>query len=174
MIKAIFLDRDGVLNDNARPVNKVTDLILYPWVSESLEVLSNLGYTLLVVTNQGGVSLGYLTEEELDKIHTELHTQTNNRIKEISYCPHIDNKNEYRKPNPGMINDFIKKYDIDPNQSFMIGDREADILAGYNAGVKTIKIGSPYYLADHNTNNLLEAAHLIKELSISNDKYSSK
>ena len=170
-MKAIFLDRDGVLNDNKKPVNKPSDLTLYPWVNKSLDILKKLGFTLFVVTNQGGISCGYFTAEDLESIHNELNILTGDKICEIVYCPHFKEKCSCRKPEPGMIDDLIKRYNIDRSKSFMIGDRDVDIIAGKSAHLKSIKIGSPLSKADYTVNNLLEAVKIIEKLTISNNKY---
>lgn len=169
-MKAVFLDRDGVINRNHKPVNKPRDLVLYPWVISSLRLLKSLDYRLFVVTNQGGISAGYFTEEALQKIHNKLDIETNHVIDEISHCPHIGNNCECRKPKPGMLNSLIKKHSIDPSASFMIGDRDVDIIAGQGAGLTTIAIGKKSHGADYRVDNLLEAANIISDLSTSNDK----
>lgn len=162
--RAVFLDRDGVINDNKKPVNKPEDLILYPWTYEAIEMLNRANYLVFVVTNQGGIEMGYFTEYDLKAIHIELTNRLNKKqicIEDIAYCPHFKTKCRCRKPLPGMILNLAEKYDIDLTSSFMVGDREMDIEAGHQAGCTTIKLGKPYALADYTVNNLLEASRLI-------------
>jgi len=86
MKKAVFLDRDGVINENHKPVNTPEDLKLYPWVVSAIEKLKDAGYYVFVVTNQGGIELGYFTEEDLNLIHDKLirdMESINNAIKEL-------------------------------------------------------------------------------------------
>ncbi|QEK12806.1 HAD family hydrolase [Crassaminicella thermophila] len=167
MKKAVFLDRDGVINDNKKPVNKPEDLILYPWTIDALKMLSKADFLLFVVTNQGGIEMGYFTEDDLHRIHnemTKIFQSEKISIHDIAYCPHFKTKCTCRKPSPGMLLELAKKYHIDLKSSYMVGDREMDIEAGFKAGCKTIKIGKPCKNADYTVYNLLEAAKLIVHL----------
>ncbi|MTI71320.1 MAG: HAD-IIIA family hydrolase [Firmicutes bacterium] len=163
MRKALFIDRDGVINDNKKPVNKPKDLIIYENSKKALKLAYNEGYDLFVVTNQGGVELGYITEDDLDRIHNKLKNDLKDycKIKEIKYCPFYNRKSENRKPKPGMILDLLKKYDIDIDNSWMIGDMDTDITAGIKAGCKTAKIGKVNPKADINGNDLLNVVKRI-------------
>lgn len=164
MNKAVFLDRDGVINDNYKPVNTPDDLKLYPWSAESILLLNQAGYYVFVVTNQGGIEMGYFKEKDLNEIHEKLIMEVNEHgaaIDEIDFCPHFKTKCECRKPLPGMINRLGKKHNIDLKNSFMVGDRDVDIEAGIKSGCKTIKIGKPYKKADYTVKNLKEAVNVI-------------
>ena len=164
MNKAVFLDRDGVINDNYKPVNKPQDLKLYPWSAKSILHLNNAGYYVFVVTNQGGIEMGYFKEDDLNEIHMKLQKEIEKEganIDAIEFCPHFKTKCDCRKPSPGMLKKLAEKYDIDLRLSFMIGDRDVDIEAGIKAGCKTIKIGKSYEKADYTTKNLLEAVKII-------------
>ncbi|RKD27554.1 D-glycero-D-manno-heptose 1,7-bisphosphate phosphatase [Caminicella sporogenes DSM 14501] len=164
MKKAVFLDRDGVINDNSIPVNKPEDLKIYPWTSEAISKLNKAGYYVFVITNQGGIEMGYFTENDLKNIHNKMIKEINlggGIIDDIEYCPHFKTKCECRKPSSGMIIKLAKKYNIKLSQSYMIGDRDVDIEAGINAGCKTIKIGENYKRADYTAKNLLEAVNII-------------
>ncbi|KXG73592.1 D-glycero-alpha-D-manno-heptose-1,7-bisphosphate 7-phosphatase [Thermotalea metallivorans] len=164
MQKAVFLDRDGVINDNKMPVNKPEDFIFFPWTFEAIKMLNNAGYPVFVVTNQGGIEMGHLTHEDLKNIHDQMladfHRQ-NIFICDIAYCPHFQSKCECRKPAPGMLFKLAKKHHIDLKASYMVGDREVDMDAGRRAGCKTIKIGKPCKNADYTAKNLLDAAKII-------------
>ncbi|WP_432664102.1 HAD family hydrolase [Wukongibacter baidiensis] len=164
MNKAVFLDRDGVINDNYKPVNRPEDLKLYPWSAESILQLNQAGYYVFVVTNQGGIEMGYFNENDLKDIHEKLISEVKKHgasIDEIDFCPHFKTKCECRKPSPGMLKRLAKKYDINLNYSFMVGDRDVDIEAGLKSGCKTIKIGKPYKKADYTVDNLREAVKVI-------------
>ncbi|MTI65776.1 MAG: HAD-IIIA family hydrolase [Firmicutes bacterium] len=163
MRKALFIDRDGVINDNKKPVNKPKDLIIYKNAKKALKLAYNKGYDLFIVTNQGGVELGYITEDDLDRIHNKLKDDLKDycKIKEIKYCPFYNRKSENRKPKPGMILELLKKYDIDIDKSWMIGDMDTDITAGIKAGCKTAKIGKVNPKADINDKDLLNVVKRI-------------
>jgi D-glycero-D-manno-heptose 1,7-bisphosphate phosphatase len=164
MNKAIFLDRDGVINDNTgKPVNKPKDLIIYKGVGEALKKAAESGYDLFVVTNQGGVELGHLTHEKLKDIHDKMEEDLKPycSFKEIIYCPDYKRESDCRKPKPGMILDLAGKYDIDLENSYMIGDMDTDIEAGIAAGCKTAKIGARNKTAHINGKNLLEVIEKI-------------
>ncbi|MGF7057558.1 D-glycero-alpha-D-manno-heptose-1,7-bisphosphate 7-phosphatase [Brassicibacter mesophilus] len=166
MKKAIFLDRDGVINDNKRHVNKPDDLVIYDSAKQGLDKLYRAGYDLYIVTNQGGVELGHLTEYNLDKIHEKLVNEINPycEIKDIKYCPDFKRKSDCRKPKPGMILELAEEYNIDLKQSWMIGDMDTDVEAGIRAGCKTAKIGKINDSADINGDNLNDVAKKIIQL----------
>ena len=159
-IKAVFLDRDGVINDNKKYVNTPEDLIIYDEAKKGMKLLYDAGYTLFIVTNQGGIELGHLTHEKLNRIHDRLIKELEPfcKITEILYCPDFNKESECRKPKPGMILELAEKYGIDLRSSWMIGDMETDIEAGKSAGCKTAKIGVPSQNADVNGKDLEEVA----------------
>ncbi|MFZ5969150.1 MAG: D-glycero-alpha-D-manno-heptose-1,7-bisphosphate 7-phosphatase [Bacillota bacterium] len=164
MNKAVFLDRDGVINDNKHPVNKPKDLILFPWTYDALKMLYDAGYMLFVVTNQGGIEMGYFTADDLEKIHEKMLSDLSTKkitIHDIAYCPHFKTKCSCRKPLPGMLLDLAQRYEVDMQYSWMVGDRDMDIEAGVKAGCKTIKIGKSHPEATYTVENLLEAAQYI-------------
>ncbi len=144
--RAFFLDRDGVLNFAAKgPPNSPQELVMIPGVGEAIKILNNLGYRIFVVTNQGGVGLGYFTQRDLDSIHRRLEEEIatkGGQIDEIIACTHKPFFGcSCRKPKPGMLTTLAKKYGIDLTNSYMVGDRDIDIQAGQAAGTKTIFIG---------------------------------
>lgn len=161
---AVFLDRDGVINDNSQKVNQPEDLILLPGVGIAIKQLKQAGYLVLIVTNQGGIELGYFTKADLAAIHSHLESQLreqNAYIDEIVYCPHFHQDCGCRKPKPGMILALAAKYRIQLEKSWMIGDRESDIQAGKAAGCRTVKLGEPDPHADFNCSHLNEAVTFI-------------
>lgn len=165
---AVFLDRDGVINDHVRYVNTPEDLILFPGVGPAIRSLREAGYQVFVVTNQGGIGLGHMKEESLHAIHEKMERELEHdgaTIDEIAYCPHKPHARcACRKPEPKMILDLAQKYDIDLSRSYMVGDRETDIESGQKAGTKTIFIGAKGETvpnATHSVKTLVEAAEWI-------------
>ncbi|MBL0387296.1 HAD family hydrolase [Tumebacillus sp. ITR2] len=165
---AVFLDRDGVINDHVRFVNTPDDLILFPGVGPAISSLRDAGYQVFVVTNQGGIGLGHMQETALHAIHEKMERELERDgaiIDEIAYCPHKPHaKCACRKPEPKMILDLAQKFDVDLSRSFMVGDRESDVEAGQKAGTKTIFIGAKGETdpkATHNVKTLVEAAEWI-------------
>lgn len=162
--KAVFLDRDGVINDMQKHVNKPDDLILFPWATASIRRLKEAGFMVFVVTNQGGIEMGYFTEEDLNQIHARLEVllkEDDTYVDDIEFCPHFNEECECRKPKPGMILSLAKRHDVDLDSSWMVGDRNTDILAGNEAGCKTIKLGDIFRKADYTCDNLKEAVDYI-------------
>jgi D-glycero-D-manno-heptose 1,7-bisphosphate phosphatase len=147
--KAVFLDRDGVLNrEMGDYVRRLEDFHILEHNIEPLKTLRDRGYLLIVATNQGGLAKGWYTEDELAKMHaqlTEVYSKHGVEFTDIFYCPHhpdFTGDCDCRKPKPGLLLRGIEKYDIDPAQSYFIGDRERDVQAGTAAGLKGILIES--------------------------------
>jgi D-glycero-D-manno-heptose 1,7-bisphosphate phosphatase len=164
MSKAIFLDRDGVINDNTgKYVNRPKDFKFYDGVKEALRKAYESGYELFVVTNQGGIELGHITHEKMQAIHEKMLEDLKPycAIKEVRYCPDYKKESNCRKPKPGMIIELAQKYDVDLKNSWMIGDMDTDIEAGIAAGCKTAKIGNKNALANINGRNLYEVMESI-------------
>lgn len=147
MKKAIFLDRDGVIIDNQKHyyIWKPEQLTLIDGIFENLRLLQQKGFQLFIVSNQGGISRGLYSKDDILKLHDELiETFRKNQItiSDISFCPH-HNKSEKclcRKPESLMIDKLIAKYNLNPEESFMIGDSESDMKAAAMAGIQGIKI----------------------------------
>jgi D-glycero-D-manno-heptose 1,7-bisphosphate phosphatase len=146
--KAVFLDRDGVLNhEQGDYIRRVEDFIILDNY-DALKTLQDKGYLLIVATNQGGLAKGWYSEEELAKMHVKLREAYHEHGVEFTdmfYCPHHPNFTgdcDCRKPKPGLLLQGIEKYNIDPSKSYFIGDRERDVEAGTAAGVKGILIDS--------------------------------
>ncbi len=167
MTKAVFLDRDGVINKYEQPINHPEDLELFPWTVDAIKKLNQAPYNVYVVTNQGGIECGYFTENDLQDVHNQLEkTLIQNKawIDDIEYCPHFSTPCDCRKPNPGMLYKLADKYEINLQHSYLIGDRNSDIIAGNQAGCTTIKLGTNYSAADYTTENLADAVDLILKL----------
>jgi D-glycero-D-manno-heptose 1,7-bisphosphate phosphatase len=168
--KAIFLDRDGVINQtvfrNGKPRAPYTlsEFALFLGVPEALEAFKNKGYTLIVVTNQPDVARGWVSRESVDMINDEIKELL--PIDDLKICFHTEKDHcNCRKPRPGMILEAAKEWDIDLSLSYMIGDRHSDIQAGKEAGCKTILIGSGDMSSDvspdFQLDSLLEASKII-------------
>ncbi|MGA8440334.1 MAG: HAD-IIIA family hydrolase [Candidatus Sulfotelmatobacter sp.] len=147
--RAVFLDRDGVINRafvrDGKPFPPPTpqELEIIPGVPEALRDLKSHGYELLVVTNQPDVGRGKQSRQTLDTIHQSLLASL--PLDDILVCCHTDqDKCDCRKPRPGMLLEAARQHHIDLSASFMVGDRWRDIEAGYNAGCKTILIDYGY------------------------------
>ena len=170
--RAVFLDRDGVINRafvrDGKPLPPPTlqELEILPGVPEALRDLKQHGFELLVVTNQPDVGRGKQSRESLDAMHRSLSASL--PIDDIFVCTHTDQeKCDCRKPLPGMILEAARKHNIDLAASFMVGDRWRDVDAGYNAGCKTILIDygyserAPDHAPDLRVRSLREAADWI-------------
>jgi D-glycero-D-manno-heptose 1,7-bisphosphate phosphatase len=149
MNKAIFLDRDGTINDNRGHyyIWRSGDLHLNPGVTETLTELRSRGYMLIVISNQGGVSKGRYSYREMEAANEHLRDlleQDGIQLDEIYCCPHHDSRETClcRKPSPLMIEKALARFGIDPGSSWMVGDSPRDMEAGRAAGVRTILIES--------------------------------
>ena len=158
MNKAIFLDRDGTINIEKDYIYKCEDLFFEEGSVEALKTFKNLGYILIVVSNQSGIARGYFTEEDLKAFNNNMNEKLKEKSVEITEfycCPHHpDGLAEYkkvcdcRKPNNKMLEDAIKKYNIDREKSYMIGDKVSDIGAGLKSKLKTVLVKTGYGLKD--------------------------
>ena len=148
-VKAVFLDRDGVLNNSIivdgkpYPPKSLDELIIPEGVKEGLKQLTQHGYVLIIITNQPDVARGKTKIEVVNSINNYL--QQKLLIDDVFCCIHDDSDNcNCRKPKPGMIIEATKKWNIDIANSYMVGDRWKDIETGKNAGLKTILINYGY------------------------------
>lgn len=147
MNRAIFLDRDGTINEDTTYLNKPEDIKLLPFVIKGLKKLQDYGFELIIVTNQSGIGRGYFTEKQLHNIHDRLIQIFNEKkidVSKIYYAPHYwyskiqkyKSGEEFRKPNSGMLIKAASEHNIELTASYIIGDKESDIGAGINAGLK--------------------------------------
>lgn len=145
--KAVFFDRDGVLNVDVAYLYKIEKLRWVDGAKEAAAYLTALGYKLFIVTNQSGIARGYYTVEQMQELHAYMRREiaaVGGRIEKIYYCPHHKEGvvPEYscdcdcRKPKPGMLLQACTEYDIDKEQSFLIGDGQRDVEAAEAAGIK--------------------------------------
>jgi D-glycero-D-manno-heptose 1,7-bisphosphate phosphatase len=149
MTKAVFLDRDGVLNTFfvregvPRPPAGLDELEVYPDAAGALRELKAAGYLLIVVTNQPDIARGATTHETVDRINAALGAAL--PIDEFEVCAHDDADGcTCRKPKPGMVLDAAARHAVDLGQSFLVGDRWRDIDCGASAGVRTVFIERGY------------------------------
>ena len=172
MTKAVFLDRDGVINVNCPRqhdyIKLPQEFILLPSAAAGIKKLNDAGYKVIVVTNQRGVARGMMTTQDVDAVHQEMTEQLAKQgaqIDKIYVCPHENGECNCRKPQPGLLIQAIEEFKIDAEASWMIGDHITDMQAGKAAGVKTILVGkeepNQTSAADFICNDLLDAANLI-------------
>ncbi|MDQ3050956.1 MAG: HAD family hydrolase [Bacteroidota bacterium] len=144
--KAIFLDRDGVINvDVLNYTWKIKDFKFVDGVFEACREFQKRGYLLIVITNQAGIAKGLYTHKDVDVLHDYMKAVFEREgitITEAYYCPHHETfgKCLCRKPGSLLVEKAVAKFNIDPTRSYFIGDRERDIQAGEGAGVKGILI----------------------------------
>ncbi|MEJ5286677.1 MAG: hypothetical protein CH6_0365 [Candidatus Kapaibacterium sp.] len=148
--KAVFFDRDGIVNFRivGEYINLEENFRFIPDFLEVFPKIKQLGYLVILVSNQKGVGKGLMSEAELEEINNfmvrKLRELTGESFDDIFYCTDVSPETSWRlKPNPGMLLEAIEKWNIDKENSWIVGDSDKDILAGKNAGVRTVLIGLP-------------------------------
>jgi D-glycero-D-manno-heptose 1,7-bisphosphate phosphatase len=156
MNKAIFLDRDGVINVERGYTHLLKDFVILPDLVENLQMYLKKGYLLVVVSNQSGIAKGLYTQAEVETIHSFLTnelTKSNIHLSEIYYCVHHPDVSRCicRKPDSLFVEKALARFNIDPARSFFIGDKDRDVEAAEKAGVRGILIdaNSPLKLISH-------------------------
>jgi len=143
VVKALFLDRDGVVNVEKNYLHKIEDFELLEGIVEVCRAYQQKEYRIIIVTNQSGIARGYYTDEDFHRLSEWMKGHFASMgvdITDIFYCPHheeISGHCDCRKPSPGMFLDAQRRYGIDMAASVMIGDNERDITAAKRAGVGT-------------------------------------
>lgn len=145
MNKAIFFDRDGVINkERSDYVKNIDELELFPEFPQFVKLLNEKNFLIIVITNQSAIARGLLTESTLKKIHEKIQTfvsKIGGHIDGFYHCPHHPDKNcSCRKPKSGLLIQAAKDFDIDLTSSWMIGNNDSDVLAGLNVGCNAEKI----------------------------------
>lgn len=145
-MRVILLDRDGtVIKDpEDERVDSEEKIDLFPDSIEALRLLASQGFSVIFITNQAGIAEGRITVEDFNRIHEKVLTMLSPsgvHVLKTYMCPHGP-KDECvcRKPKPTMILEAIKEFNLDPNDLYMVGDRESDVMAGIAAGTKTILV----------------------------------
>jgi D-glycero-D-manno-heptose 1,7-bisphosphate phosphatase len=173
--KTIFFDRDGIVN-----IRIVKDYIRTPkqfhFLNDFIEFFSEIkkrGYLAILITNQQGIGKKIMTESELEEVHNfmqfELLRQTGFCFDDIFYCPDLADTGSWRrKPNPGMLLEAVEKWNIEIKNSWMVGDRRSDVMAGKSANMNTILIGKyekdKVPQADFIFDNLTQAIKLLDQM----------
>jgi len=175
MKRAIFIDRDGTIIKDKGYITNVSFVELIPGAAQAINRFHSLGFIVVLVTNQSAVGRGYITEDELAKIHKtmkQLLFQEGSFLDAIYACPHHpDERCGCRKPEPGLIRKACKDFDINIAKSYIVGDQKADVELGKKEGMSsilvltghgkdTVKETSPDYVV----NNILEAEKLIERI----------
>ena len=170
-IKTIFLDRDGVINKEINYLHKIDDFEFIDGVFESCQYLISLDYQIIVITNQSGISRGYYTEKDFQIITEWMIAEFQKNdiiILDIFHCPHLPNSNcNCRKPKPGMLLDAKYKHNIDMQNSWLIGDKEIDIIAANSSGITNtilVKSGHKINEVDSNAKYFLDSIQQSKQV----------
>ena len=175
MKKAVFLDRDGVINRKAPEgvyVTRWEEMEFLPGVHEAVRLLNQAGFFVVVASNQRCVAKGLITTDELESLHVWMRREfeaAGARLDAIYYCPHdYEPPCSCRKPQPGMLLDAAREHEIDLTKSWMIGDSGHDVDAGRAAGCRTVRVTeddkSIVSASDVVASSLLDAAHKILKI----------
>ena len=152
MSRAVFLDRDGTLNVERQYLHDPQALELFPGTGSALKRLMDAGYALFIVTNQSGIGRGYYTEADMHAVNTKLAetlAADGVRFEKIYFAPESpEDESLGRKPSPKFLQDAAAEFGIDLAQSYMVGDKTADLQCGWNAGVKKSILVRTGYGAD--------------------------
>jgi D-glycero-D-manno-heptose 1,7-bisphosphate phosphatase len=176
---AVFLDRDGTLNEEVNYLHKIEN---FEWVSgapQAVKRLNEFGVPVLVVTNQSGVARGYYTEDDVDRLHAWMNEELAKigaKVDAFYFCPyHPEGTVEQyralshcRKPNPGMFETAMEEWRVDPARSFVVGDKNTDLVPGNELGMTTILVRTGHgeaedeSVADHVVVDVGAAVELIE------------
>lgn len=157
--KALFLDRDGVINEDNNYVHKIEDFVFIDGIFDVLEMFQQMGYLLIIVSNQAGIARGYYSEKDFLKLNKWMCNEFAKKgihITKTYYCPYhpVHGKGSYladsldRKPNPGMILKAKDEFDISLKDSILVGDKISDMEVGRRSGIGTLIFLKGKYEAD--------------------------
>jgi D-glycero-D-manno-heptose 1,7-bisphosphate phosphatase len=174
MRRAVFLDRDGVINVKAPEGQYITrweGFQFLPDVADAIARLNRAHFSVIVVSNQRGVAKGLMTVDALEEIHRRMLAElaaASAKIDAIYYCPHdVDASCACRKPSPGLLLQAAEDHGIDLPNSWMVGDSDSDLLVGKNAGCRTVRIvrsgASTDVAPDLAAHSLIEAVQAITQ-----------
>jgi D-glycero-D-manno-heptose 1,7-bisphosphate phosphatase len=178
---AVFLDRDGTLNKEVNYLHTVENFEWVPGAQDAIRRVNDLGMPVLVVTNQSGVARGYYEEADVDRLHAWMNDQLDAigaHVDAFYYCPYHPNGaveqyralSHCRKPNPGMFEEAIQEWRVDPSGSFVVGDKNSDLLPGNELGMTTILVRTGHgdtedeTVADHVVPDVGAAVDLIERV----------
>jgi D-glycero-D-manno-heptose 1,7-bisphosphate phosphatase len=156
-LKTIFLDRDGVINKEVKYLFRIIDFDFIEGVFDACLYFHNLGYKIIIISNQSGIARGYYNDNDYQKLTKWMLNEFSKKgvsVLDILYCPHRpESQCNCRKPKPGMLNEAKYKHSIEMDDSWMIGDKETDIEAARLAGVNnTILVRSGHMIEEHGSN----------------------
>jgi D-glycero-D-manno-heptose 1,7-bisphosphate phosphatase len=160
MEKAIFLDRDGTINEEMGYINHPSRLVIFPFVAESIRLIREAGYKAVVITNQAGIARGYFKESVLQEVHARMNRILKEQGAELDglyFCPHHPTEGaapyrmdcNCRKPKPGMVLQAQKDLNINLEESWMIGDRYKDIVFAQKLGLQSAMVKTGYGLGEY-------------------------
>jgi D-glycero-D-manno-heptose 1,7-bisphosphate phosphatase len=169
--KAAFVDRDGTLIEEVNFLSRTEDLRFFSFTGEAVRLLKEDGFLVIVVTNQSGIGRGIFTEAAMHEIHEAIQNELAEKIDAFYFCPHLPFEAcDCRKPRTAMIERAAADFEIDLENSWLIGDKAIDVETGQNAKLKTALVMTGYgrqaieqleIPADLTAKNLLEA---VKEI----------
>lgn len=156
---AVFLDRDGTINEQFGYINHVSRFVILPGVSEAIRLLNENDFWVIIVSNQGGVARGYYPLKLVHEIHTFLTSSLKDEgatIDGIFYCPHhpagivpeYSSECACRKPKPGLIHQALDAFDVDMSGSYVIGDRYVEIELAHRLNLKGVLVKTGYGLGE--------------------------
>lgn len=138
-LKAVFLDRDGIINIDKRYLYTIEDFEFVPGIIDILKYLQKRSFLLFIITNQSGINRGFYTHDDFHKLTQWMCNKLSEKdilISKIEYCPHQPSDNcNCRKPKTGMIENILKEFNIDLENSWLIGDKNSDIECAINIGI---------------------------------------
>jgi len=163
--KAVFLDRDGVINKEVGFLHKIDDFVFIEGVFEACRYFQSIGYIIIVITNQSGIARGFYSEHNFQALNDWMLKQfaeKNITILDVFFCPHGPESNcSCRKPMPGMLLEARDKFNINMVKSWMIGDKETDIKAAKSGGIQnTILLNSGHVINADKT----DAKYILKSI----------
>ena len=146
--RAVFLDRDGTVCEDVNYLSRAEDLSLFPFAAEAVKLLNQTPFLVILITNQSGIARGFFGQDDLYSIHQKLEYElaaSGAKLDAIYFCPHnADDNCVCRKPNTGMINCALNDFEINIENSWIIGDKAIDVETGFNAGAKTALVLTGY------------------------------
>ena len=142
---AVFLDRDGTLIEEVNYLSRLEDLRLFPFTAAAVKLLKENGFLIIVVTNQSGIGRGVFDESSMHAVHEKIQSELAGMIDAFYFCPHLPCDGcSCRKPNTGMIESAMADFDIDLQNSWMVGDKKIDVETGKLAGAQTALVLTGY------------------------------